>query len=512
MIVGAQNEIKGDRYRVPIPVWRSTETVRLTCAARRRSAKRTPVGNSVSAALFSFVLLAWGNLVSAEDDRFAQPELYRRIEIPSRLLQRSEDGGHLFGGDVRMGDLTGDGQVDFVVFRSAAPGIKTCFLGAFTGEGRYLWHVGVGGDQPTRPGSVAIHDIDGDGRSEVICLFQDRSRRAPSHSFADMTIQIRDGATGRLERAAAPKELTRWTSRLQQAGTHGNWAHQRIIIANFRGRHVPQDFAIKLGFDYLAFDNDLRLLWNHRVPRHGRNEHCSYIPDVGDVDGDGRDELFGGQVLIDDDGRRRWYQIKARPTDSVYVLPWDEGRVRLITSGHGLVMNAQGEPLFELGPQVVPHGQEVRVANFTDQSPGLEMMLRYNGHNPDVMLISNQGTVLHRFELNRRPNNTGMEVVRWHGRQRPALLYYGGKLWAADGTCLGDLPDLPPLKGPVGDNRTMAFYHAIPADVCGDRREEVVLFNPWDRYVLIYSPARIDRDAFAGYRPTARQYNVRLMD
>jgi hypothetical protein len=139
-------------------------------------------------------------------------------------------------------------------------------------------------------------------------------------------------------------------------------------------------------------------------------------------------------------------------------------------------------------------------------------MLRYNGHNPEVMLVSNGGKILHRLRLNRRPNNTGMEAVWWRGRQRPALLYYGGRLWNADGTTFADLPELPKLLGPVKDNRTMAFYHAIPANVCGDDREELVLFNPWDRCVLIYSPGPVRPDVFEGYKPTARQYNVRLMD
>jgi hypothetical protein len=450
--------------------------------------------------------------IARAQDSAAAPVLHSRIDIPTRLLQRDTRKGGLYGGDVRMGDLTGNGEVDFVVFRSAGPGIKTCFVGAFSGDGRHLWHVGDGGGQPTRPGSVAIHDLDGDGQAEVICLFQDRSKNAVSGSFADITVRILHGATGRVEQQAAPAKLTGWTNDEQQAGTHGNWAHQRIVIANFRGRPTSQDFVIKLGFDYLAFDHELNLLWSHSVPPHGRNEHCSYIPDVGDVDGDGKEEVFGGQVLIDHDGRRLWYEIKARPTDSVYVLPWDDGRVRLITSGHGLVMNAAGEALFELGPEAVPHGQEVRVANFTDSSPGPELMLRYNGHNPEVMLVSNGGKILHRFRVNRRPNNTGMEAVWWRGRQRPALLYYGGRLWNADGTTFADLPELPKLVGPVKDNRTMAFYHAMPANVCGDDREELVLFNPWDRCVLIYSPGPVRPDMFEGYKPTARQYNVRLMD
>ena len=101
------------------------------------------------------------------------PCLWRRVEVPKDLLS---EGG--WAGDLRIGDLDGDGQVDFLVFRSADEGMKPCFLGAFSLSGRVLWQDGSGGDQPVRPGPVVIHDLDGNGAAEVVCFFVDPARKA----------------------------------------------------------------------------------------------------------------------------------------------------------------------------------------------------------------------------------------------------------------------------------------------------------------------------------------------
>ena len=68
--------------------------------------------------------------------------------------------------------------------------------------------------------------------------------------------------------------------------------------------------------------------------------------------------------------------------------------------------------------------------------------------------------------------------------------------------------DIPPAAGPP----RMGWYHCVSADLCGDAREEVLLYNPWDKFIYVYTPSPFDEAAYAGYRPTPRQYNARLMD
>ena len=349
---------------------------------------------------------------------------------------------------------------------------------------------------------MAIHDVDGDGRAEVVCFFLDESRRAAATSMADVVVQIRDGATGQVRRQAAPPELAACQ------GQGPNWAHQRILLADFRGTGRAGDMVVKLGDRILAFDGDLTLLWEYRSP-WSEYGHCpAYIPAVGDIDGDGRDEVNGGYFLLDHDGRVLWENDLAPHMDSVAIAPWDGGRPRAICSGHGHVLDEAGNVILKLGADLVPHGQEVRVGCFSGPASGPQMVIRGNGHSTEVILVDVSGEILNELELNPSPNNTGMEVAYWNGEDAPALLCNGGMLWDPAGGESVALPGLP-APDPVG---RMAWHHCIPADVCGDRREEVVLYNPWTPEVHIYTQADNDPDAFTGYSPGPRQYNARLMD
>ncbi len=409
-----------------------------------------------------------------------------------------------YGGDLRLGDLTGDGRADLLVYRcDAASALKPCFLGAFTLEGTVLWQVGRAGVQPLRPGPVAIHDIDGDGLSEVICFFHKPRVTARKESLADIVVQIREGRTGTVKREAAPPELTRCS------GWGPNWCHQRLLIANLRGRRLPQDFVVKLGERLLAFDDSLRILWVYTIRWNSYGSCSAYIPAVGDMNGDGRDEVNGGYYLLGPAGKPHWEKSVAPHMDSVAITAWDRGTVRAVCSGGGHVLDMNGGAILALGTGVVPHGQEVRVADFqAGGPPGPEMVIRYNGHRPDAMLVGNDGTIIRRFRLNSSPNETGMEVVYWNGPAQPALLYNGGVLFDGHGRRTVEPPGLPAPVGPA----KMGWYHCVPADVCGDRREEMVLYNPWAPEVFIYTPEPLTEGAYRGYRPGPRQYNARLMD
>lgn len=161
------------------------------------------------------------------------------------------------------------------------------------------------------------------------------------------------------------------------------------------------------------------------------------------------------------------------------------------------------------------YGGDIRIGDFTGNGQvdflvyrAAEMIIRHNGHKPDAMLVKNNGTVVNRYQLNESPNNTGMTEIYWNGHGKPALLFNGGVLWRGNGQLFAELPDLPP---PVG-NKKMGWYHCIPANACGDDREEIITYNPWDKHIYIFTPAPFKKIMFERYIPGPRQYNVRLMD
>ncbi len=437
-----------------------------------------------------------------------EPVLYREIEIPAELL--TETDGITYGGDIRIGDLTDNGTVDFIVYRSADPrprngGMKPCFLGAFDIDGNVLWSVGEGGTHPDRPGSVLVHDIDGDGQVEVVSFWHNDEIPADWTSLADVSVTIRDGATGELKREAAPEAVT------GQTGDDANWLHQRLMAADFRGVGAPRDFVVKLGDAVVALDKNLEVLWSYQIDRRHYYRVDTYIPCVGDINGDGRDEVNGGFYLLSADGTPLWEENVSRNMDSVAISEWDDGNVRAVCSGWGQVLDEAGNVILKLGPKKAPHGQEVRVADFRNDYPGPEMVLRYNGHYPDVHVVSSEtGTIVDTFQLNDTPNNTGMEPVYWNGPDSRALLFNGEWLWDLQTQEYVELPGLP---APLGyDVHNMSWYHCIPANVCGDEREEIITWDPAAASVYIYTQQPPDGEEYAGYEAGPRQYNARIMD
>ena len=468
--------------------------------------------------------LTWIAAASAGDAPAPREDatLYRRIQIPAPLLTTDADG-HTFGGDLRIGDLDGDGRCDLLVYRCThgpaggphAGGMKSCFLGAFDLDGNVLWAAGGGGTQPARPMSVAVGDVLGDEAAEVVCFWHRPTpeTKADWRSLADVAVQVRDGRTGRVLREAAPDAVTE--RRLENPRDAANWVHQRLLLADFRGAGRPRDVVAKLGDTYVALEENLDVLWTYRTAWTEYSRCPAYIPAVGDLDGDGRDELNGGLFVLDHDGAPLWERRLGRHMDSVAVAAWDGGRPRAVCSGFGHVVAADGQVILSLGEETVPHGQEVRVADFRGDLPGPELVLRHRGHEPDVLVVSSAANaVVDRLTLNASPNDVGLTPVYWNGRDRPALLFNGGWLWNLETREGFPLPGLPPPGGRA--RHRMGFYHAIPADLCGDGREELVVWDPTAAAVFIYAPGPADgaagEAAYGGFAAGPRQWNPRIMD
>lgn len=455
---------------------------------------------------YLFLLVLVGLLSSCRQGERSPYLLYQRIAIPTPLLQTQR--GASFGGDIRVGDLQNNGKLGFINYRAANSvkdgATQPCFIGAFTLEGKVLWKKGSGGQQPNRPGPIAIHDLDADGENEIICLFVEDTSLVRPFSMQNISLQILNSQDGSLEREVSSAALG------QARGEGPNWVHQRILIANLRGMPTPQDFIIKLGKTIYAFDHQLHLLWTYFNANDVYQNCPAYIPAVGDIDGDGRDEINGGYYLLDHDGIVMWEKKLGKNMDSVSIDYWDNDSIpRAFCSGYGFVMDHLGDTILSIGEDGVPHGQELRVADFDPQYDGPEMAIRYDGHNRGIRIINLEGKILRSFEVNASPNNTGMEAVYWNGPNQPALLYNGGSLWDGQGELFCRFSELS--DPPLGTVR-QGWYHCITLDLVGDKGEEVILYNPWEDDIYIYTAGRKDKPLPKAFVPTPKQYNVRLMD
>lgn len=425
------------------------------------------------------------------------------VRIDPALLTTTDDG-RPYGGDVRVGALNNDGTPAFVVYRCGEEEepVVPCFVAAFDLDGSVLWQVGAGGVQPVRPGPLAVADVDGDGRTEVVHLYRkrdDRSGRSRvAGSLAGTAIQIRDAETGTLKRESRPDAFN------ELAGSGANWVHQRIVLADLTGNPSGKDFVMKSGTRVLAFSRELEPLWRHDCPWSAYGHCPAYIPAVGDIDGDGRDEVNGGYLMLDHDGRVLWECDLAPHMDSVAIAPWDDGRSRALCSGHGHVMDEHGAVVLRLGAELVPHGQELRPGRFISGSASPQMAIRWNGHHPDILVANERGDVLARLRINESPNNTGMETIRWNGADGPDLLFNGGMLWNLEHGVGAELPNLAPPRG----RGRMDWYHCAPLPL-GDR-DGLFVYNPYEPDLHVVAPE--GAAVSGGFAPTARTWNARLLD
>lgn len=261
--------------------------------------------------------------------------------------------------DASVGDLNGDGQYDLVLMQlgrahdnSHSGETDPPILQAYTLDGKKLWEINLG--KNIRAGAhytqFQVYDYDGDGRAELICKTADGTTDGEGRVLGDPNADYRNDS-GRILRG--PEYLTLFDGLTGKALDTVPYTPQRFpdndnptgdqmkrfwgdgygnrmdrflaATAYLDGRHpsaifsrgyytrtfiVAYDVRNKKLVRRWVFDSeDPKCIGDHPQATDGRKYRGSIYSGQGfhnlsiaDVDGDGRDEIVFGAMVVDDNG------------------------------------------------------------------------------------------------------------------------------------------------------------------------------------------------------------------
>jgi rhamnogalacturonan endolyase len=278
--------------------------------------------------------------------------------------------------DASVGDLDGDGQYEIVLHlggrgrdNSQAGQTDPPILQAYQLDGTLMWQINLG--RNIREGAhytqFMVYDLDGDGRAEIACKTADGTVDGTGEIIGDAAADYRNERGYILE---GPEFLTIFDGRTGAALQTVDYIPPRGRVADWGddyGNRVDRFLACVAYLDgerpslvmcrgyytraVLAAwnwrDGKLSHVWTfdsddgapgNRAFRGQGNHNIS----VGDVDGDGRDEIIYGSAVIDDDGSGQ-YATGFGHGDAMHFTDIDPDRVGLeVFKANGDRQNAAG--------------------------------------------------------------------------------------------------------------------------------------------------------------------------
>lgn len=373
---------------------------------------------------------------------------YVSIPLADTSVVSSQEGVSYQANDISVGDLDGDGKMEIIVKRLLAYGDSdgtgsgasplhvrhTVLYEAYRLDGTFMWRVCSGPNIILgNSSSFAVADFDGDGRAEMAIktgegtVFGDgveigdtdgdgktdyRTEGANYIGSGPEFFSIIDGETG--------AELAR--ADFIKRGKSEDWgdnyfkrAHSlRVGVASFDGE-LP---SVVLGRGVYAKsvieawdwrDGQLTKRWKFDTDSNLKGKdgksYAKYAAQgyhslsTGDVDGDGRDEVVYGSMVVDDDG------------------------VGLYTTGLG-------------------HGDALHLGKFDPSRDGLQVYSCFETGRTDVALRdAGSGEILFKH-MSAADGDMGRAMIADIVPESPGceMWWYGSKVYSLDGKEVGDKP------------------------------------------------------------------------
>lgn len=465
----------------------------------------------------------------------AKPPVQQYISVPLQRPADDEVGGEKYSysaNDASVGDLDGDGEYEIILKWEPSitrnppqPGLTgKNLLDAYKMDGTLLWRIDLGVN--IRSGAAytqfLVYDFDGDGKAEMICKTGDGTMDGTGKAVGDQNkdwrrlttpgdpfygkvvdgpeyITVFDGRTG----AALASEtyiptrypLDGWGGIGGNGGndsTGGRPDRFTAGVACLDGVHASAVFVrgwygrtVMAAWDWRNGSLTSRWVFDSHDGKNPYSGMANHSLSVADVDGDGKDEICVGAMVVDDNGKGL-YTTGLRHGDALHLTDIDpahpglevfgvheneEKTIALQTPGVAMYDAATGKVLFSIGP-----GEDVGRGVAADIDPrhlGLE-----NWGGPGG-LRDVQGRTI----TERTPSSTNF-VVWWDGDLTRELLDKNRiDKWDWEKETTNNLLMATEC---VSNNGTKATP-CLSADLFGDWREEVVWRTTDSKELHIYT-------------------------
>ncbi|MFO7934958.1 MAG: hypothetical protein R6U78_12855 [Bacteroidales bacterium] len=374
-----------------------------------------------------------------------------RLEEHPGMVRWKHYETQAFGTDqnIRLGDLTGDGNKEIMFIRTVPrreaqiPSISCITVMNLDGE--VLWQTGEpepSGHQTGIEVPVQIHDLDGDGKREVIF-------------YEGGWIRILNGKDGTLVRSRELPFLPESLCSLTFGDLLGIGRDNCILLTDREKR-------------IFVLNEKLEILWEQEVEDGSQ-------PLLHDLDGDGSQEVLMGYSVFDPDGQRR-FDAGAFIGDrcngvSVYELLDGEQTIPCVVYAAGdwglAYFDLRGNLLRQ---QIMGHVRYISVADFDAEKPGLEIVTSNQWGSDGLMHVTDAtGRITTRFMAPSGLNRC--EPVNWKGDGEEFFLT------SADTVCGGMYDSNGRLAVAFPSDGHPDLCYRV-RDLTGDARDEILVWDP----------------------------------